>query len=119
MNFKVVILSLALIWSVSAVQAQDKKETTLFTNVKVFNGIDEKLMDVDVLVEGHLIKQVAKGIKAPKGTTVIDGGGRTLMPGMADTHVHLAFATLPQQTLLLERLLTGISIPVLMLKSFL
>jgi hypothetical protein len=75
MNFKVVILSLALIWSVSAVQAQDKKETTLFTNVKVFNGIDEKLMDVDVLVEGNLIKQVAKGIKAPKGATVIDGGG--------------------------------------------
>jgi imidazolonepropionase-like amidohydrolase len=100
MNFKVVILSLALIWSISAVQAQDKKETTLFNNVKVFNGIDEKLMDVDVLVEGHLIKQVAKGIKAPKGTKVIDGGGRTLMPGMADTHVHLAFATLPQQTLL-------------------
>ena len=32
--------------------------------------------------------------------TVIDGGGRTLMPGLADTHTHIAFGSLPQMSLL-------------------
>ena len=34
-------------------------------------------------------KQVGKGLKARNGTTVIDGGGRTLMPGLIDGHAHL------------------------------
>lgn len=62
---------------------------TLFTNVKVFNGTENKLHDVDVLVEGNLIKEIAKGATAREDATVIDGQGKTLMPGMIDSHVHL------------------------------
>jgi imidazolonepropionase-like amidohydrolase len=94
-----VMILLALVWSVSAVQAQDTKATTLFTNVKVFNGVDEKLIDADVLVEGNMIKQVAKGIKAPKGTIVIDGKGSVLMPGLIDAHWHMMYIGLPLSTL--------------------
>jgi imidazolonepropionase-like amidohydrolase len=83
------MILLALVWSVSAVQAQSAKEATLFTNVKVFNGVDEKLLDTDVLVMGNLIKQVSKDIKAPGGARVIDGGGRVLMPGLIDAHWHM------------------------------
>jgi imidazolonepropionase-like amidohydrolase len=93
------MILLALVWSLSAVHAQDKKETILFTNVKVFNGVDEKLLDADVLVEGNLIKQVAKGIKAPEGSTVIDGIGRTLMPGLIDAHWHTMYIGFPLATL--------------------
>jgi len=76
------------------------KPYTLFTNVNVFDGVHDKLtMHANVLVEGNLIKQVSTGkIDAP-GATVIDGGGRTLMPGLADTHVHLAFGSLAQTQL--------------------
>ena len=42
-----------------------------------------------MLVDGHLIKKVGSGIKAPKGAAVIDGGGRTLMPGLVAAHEHL------------------------------
>jgi imidazolonepropionase-like amidohydrolase len=98
-NFQLIIISLALMWSVSALQAQDVKKTTLFTNVRVFNGVDEKLLDADVLVEGNLIKQVAKGIKTPKGAQVLDGGGRTLMPGLIDAHWHTMYIGLPLTTL--------------------
>jgi imidazolonepropionase-like amidohydrolase len=98
-NLQSIMISLALMWSVSAVQAQDTKSTTLFTNVKVFNGTDEKLLDADVLLEGNLIKQVAKGIKAPKGTTVIDGKGSVLMPGLIDAHWHTMYIGLPLSTL--------------------
>ena len=36
----------------------EKPAVTVFTNVKVFNGSDDKLIDADVLIEGNLIKQV-------------------------------------------------------------
>ena len=93
MNFKTVLLILALICCGPVLQAQDAKETILFTNVKVFNGVDEKLLDADVLVEGNLIKQVSEDIKVPKGTQVIDGGGRVLMPGMIEAHGHVTYSS--------------------------
>ena len=44
---------------------------------------------VSVLVEGETIREVsAKPIKAPNAD-VIDCGGRTLMPGLIDCHVHV------------------------------
>jgi len=68
---------------------------TLFKNVKVFNGIGDKLIAQDVLVEGNLITKIGKGLKAGKGATVIDGGGRTLMPGLTDAHTHLMINAAP------------------------
>jgi len=90
---KLLVIFLAMIWCGSALKAQETKETILFTNVKVFNGVDEMLLDADVLVEGNLIKQVAEDIKVPKGTQVIDGGGRVLMPGMIEAHGHVTYSS--------------------------
>ena len=73
--------------------AKDKQASpqTLFTNVNIFDGTSAKLaMGQDVLVEGNLIKKIGKGLKAGKGATVIDGGGRTLMPGLIEAHAHLS-----------------------------
>lgn len=62
---------------------------TLFTNVQIFDGVNEERMAGNVLVEGNLIKQIsADAISAP-GATIIDGGGGTLMPGLIDMHSHL------------------------------
>ena len=75
--------------------AQDEKpvpKRVLFTNVKVFNGLDDKLIKADVLVQDNLIAEVAEGglaVTADANTTIIDGGGRTLMPGLIESHVHL------------------------------
>jgi imidazolonepropionase-like amidohydrolase len=44
--------------------------------------------NVSVLVEDNMIKEIGSGIRVPDGATVIDGGGRTLMPGLIDSHVH-------------------------------
>jgi imidazolonepropionase-like amidohydrolase len=75
-------------------QEKNKKMPTLvlFSNVKVFNGVDEKLIKADVLVENNLIKQVSEeplAIIASANATIIDGGGRTLMPGLIDGHSHV------------------------------
>ena len=68
----------------------DKAERTLITNVNVFDGRNEKLtMNANVLIEGELIKSVSTETVKADGATVIDGGGRTLMPGMIDGHAHV------------------------------
>ena len=56
---------------------------------QVFDGVNEKLIEnANVLIEGNLIKTVSTDPIKAKGATVIDGGGRTLMPGLTDCHWH-------------------------------
>jgi len=66
--------------------AKQAPNQVLFKNVNVFNGTDNKLYkNHSVLVEGNIIKAIsASEIKT--NATVIDGGGRTLMPGLIDMH---------------------------------
>ena len=61
----------------------------LFTNVRIFDGVKDRLTAGSVLVEGNLIKGVGARVYARDDATVIDGGGRTLMPGLIDGHAHL------------------------------
>lgn len=63
--------------------------STLFTNASIVDGTQPERADpVSVLVEGGVIREVAKTVSAAKATT-IDLGGRTLMPGLIDAHVHV------------------------------
>jgi imidazolonepropionase-like amidohydrolase len=73
-------------------QEKDEKAPTLIliTNVKIFDGTNEKLVAGPVLIENNLIKAIGAGAKAPDGATVIDGGGRILTPGFIDAHTHIA-----------------------------
>lgn len=43
----------------------------------------------EVLVEGERIAEVGTTVKHPAGIQIIDLGGRTLLPGLIDAHVHL------------------------------
>ncbi|WP_240989119.1 metal-dependent hydrolase family protein [Salipiger mangrovisoli] len=63
---------------------------TLFINVNVFDGVHDTLIEnANVLVGDNLIAAVSTDEISPEGATVIDGEGRTLMPGLIDTHQHL------------------------------
>lgn len=74
---------------------------TLFTNVNVFDGEHEKLINkANVLVEGNLIKQVSTKPISADGATVIDAKGRTLMPGLIDAHWHTMFNFWPMSKIL-------------------
>ncbi|MDG2393887.1 MAG: amidohydrolase family protein [Thalassotalea sp.] len=76
---------------VVGMSANTLAEQVLFKNVNVFNGTENKLYEGhNVLVEDKLIKSISK--KSPKtdaDVTVIDGKGKTLMPGLIDSHVHI------------------------------
>ena len=67
----------------------------LFRNVKLLDpGKDELLGGHEVLVEGGVIREVSDRPIQPAGATLIDGGGRTLMPGLIDCHVHVFLSEL-------------------------
>ena len=53
----------------------------------------------NVLVRGNRIAGVGEAGGAA-GARVIEGEGRTLMPGLIDAHTHLMFASIPQVVLL-------------------
>ncbi|MGY1457771.1 amidohydrolase family protein [Luteimonas sp. A534] len=77
---------------------------TLFQNVRVFDGKSSTLSEArNVLVRGNVIERIsAEAITVPsdEGVTVIDGNGRTLMPGMIDNHWHVMLASVPMQELM-------------------
>ncbi|MCT8158622.1 amidohydrolase family protein [Pseudoruegeria sp. SHC-113] len=96
-NWQLSMAAVIATMTASIVSAQDAAPQTLFTNVHVFDGVGEaRIENASVLVEGNLIKTVSTApIDAPDAT-VIDGGGRTLMPGLIDSHVHLYATSLVQ-----------------------
>ena len=77
-----------------AIRAQSPQFAgVIFENVRIFDGTSDRLSSPsNVLVVGNGIKAIsASPIAAPPGTAVtrIPGGGRTLMPGLIDNHVHI------------------------------
>jgi imidazolonepropionase-like amidohydrolase len=71
-------------------------DTTLFQNVRVFDGTAAELSGpVNVLVEDNLIARIsADPIATEPGATLVDGAGGTLMPGLIDAHTHLVMSTI-------------------------
>ncbi len=56
-------------------------------DARVFDGV--RVIDAtDVVVRDGRIAQVGRGL-APAGIPVVDGHGRTLLPGLIDAHVHV------------------------------
>jgi imidazolonepropionase-like amidohydrolase len=69
----------------------------LFTNFRLFDGTSSSLREGQyLLVEGTRIKALGSGTPGtPAGARVIHCGGRVLMPGLIDAHVHALFSGLP------------------------
>ena len=67
--------------------------TTVFQNCTLLDctGADPAPRST-VIVDGERITSVTRGVQPalPRGATVVDCAGRTLMPGLTDAHVHAA-----------------------------
>lgn len=99
---RLVFLALLGLGSAAAFADTTSEQSILFTNVMVWDGTSETLRDADVVVTGNKISQISDEPLAGIASTdmkIIDGGGRTLMPGLIDSHVHINMysnGTLPE-----------------------
>lgn len=65
--------------------------TTLLSGAKVFDTPTKSFVDADVLIDGVSIVDVGAGLA---GDTVIDVAGKSIVPGLIDTHVHVMISSL-------------------------
>ncbi len=81
-------------------QTTSLPEAVLFNNVRVFDGKGTALSaPTNVLVRGNKIERISTSpipTDRSANTTVVDGAGRTLMPGLIDMHSHIMWESLPQ-----------------------
>ncbi|WP_336161369.1 metal-dependent hydrolase family protein [Amycolatopsis sp. VC5-11] len=70
----------------------ERRELTAIRAAWLFDGTGSRLLaDPLVVLDGPVIRSVESGAAPPAGVPVVDLGGATLLPGLIDTHVHLAF----------------------------
>jgi imidazolonepropionase-like amidohydrolase len=97
MKFK---LLLVLIVCMAVAGSTFAQKTILITNVQIFNGRDNKISQGNVLITGNQITRISdKPIPVNKSanTTIIDGKGKFLMPGLIDAHAHTLMDAIPLQ----------------------
>lgn len=86
-----VMLVLCCLTSASWGQGSDKAERILF-NTKVFTGVPDRPYAEAVAIRGDKIVAVGNLAEvlqaAGKGAERVDLGGKTLLPGLIDSHIH-------------------------------
>jgi len=85
---------------------QAPPSTVLFQNVRIFDGKGGALSAPShVLVRRNKIERISTApisVDRSANTQIVDGSGRTLMPGLSDMHAHTMFETVPQPVLLVS-----------------
>jgi len=75
--------------AVAAPDMAQGEELVLYENVHIFDGLGATLSpSSNVLVRANLIDTISTDPIQADGATIIDGAGRTLMPGLIDAHWH-------------------------------
>lgn len=95
-NLKKLSLVVLLIITISFTANSQKLEPiTLITHVNIFDGENEELQqDMDILIVDNIIKQISSerlSVTQTDNVTIIDGQGKTLIPGLSDAHTHIVW----------------------------
>ncbi len=84
------LLSVSVLSSANALA--DEHSSVLIRDVHVFDGVSKaRIENANVLIEDNLIKEVSQDVINAPDALVIDGGGKTLMPGLSDAHTHIVW----------------------------
>lgn len=91
-------LAVGLVMPAVGQEQGSQSPTVLFENVLIFDGTSNKLSaPSNVLVRGNIIERISTNpipVNRRADTRIIQGDGRTLMPGLIDAHVHMTFGAL-------------------------
>ncbi|ASW58087.1 amidohydrolase family protein [Plantactinospora sp. KBS50] len=74
------------------IHLSDRPRLTAVRADRIFDGTSIlSLVRPALLIDGGTVAAVVDADELPPGADVVDLGGTTLLPGLIDTHVHLAF----------------------------
>jgi imidazolonepropionase-like amidohydrolase len=84
------MIAAALAMLMAGAAAAQAPAEVLFRNVRVFDGKSDRLTaPTSVLVRGNQIAAIGPAVvPTATGATIVEGEGRTLMPGLIDAHWH-------------------------------
>jgi imidazolonepropionase-like amidohydrolase len=70
-------------------------ETTLFSNARLFTGVDGDVIDgAAIWLEGRMIRFAGAAVDLPpaaREARTVDLGGQFVMPGMTESHAHISY----------------------------
>src|SRR5262245_55611328 len=96
---------LAAVFAVSPAHAQSESQPTpaaagptFFRAVRVFDSRIARGPQ-NVLIKNGRIEAVAPDLQPPASAEIVDGAGRTLLPGLIDCHTHTFTPEMLQQAL--------------------
>jgi len=119
------LVAAAMAVLMSGAAAAQAPAEILFRNVRVFDGKSDRLTaPTSVLVRGNLIASVGPAVAATApGATIVEGGGRTLMPGLIDAHWHtILIRPTPEQAIYgdvgFTNLLAGVEARATLMRGF-
>lgn len=83
---------ICLCLSVSSALAQSGSQRIALTNATVIDGLDEEpIPNATLIIEnGKILEIIANGSSVPQADSVIDVGGRYVLPGFIDAHTHIS-----------------------------
>ncbi len=68
-------------------------QPTAITNVRLFDGT-RVVQHATVVIDGTRIVAAGANVKPPDGAKIVDGSGKTVLPGLIDAHTHAFPGTL-------------------------
>ncbi len=91
MNRKIICLIVCL--SLAAFSSLSSGQDLLIKNGTVLTVTKGTILNGDVLILGGIIKKIGKDLKAPEGIKIVDAKGKYVMPGIIDSHTHIALTS--------------------------
>ncbi|MEO6977052.1 MAG: hypothetical protein ABI113_01700, partial [Mucilaginibacter sp.] len=83
------IITFVILLFIGKAFSQDKESVkTYIVNVNIVNVENQKILSgLTIVIQGNKIAFVGK-VQLPPNARVVDAGGKYLIPGMVDAHVH-------------------------------
>lgn len=85
----ILITAILPLLSITEALAQQPSPDLSIINARLVDGTGQVIEDATINLSGSHIQAITDGDSAPRGDTVIDAAGKTVLPGLIDAHVHL------------------------------
>jgi imidazolonepropionase-like amidohydrolase len=80
------------LWTLAAVIPGLSAGDLLIKNGAILTVTKGTIPEGDILITGGIIRQIGRSLPVPPGIKVIDAAGRYVIPGIIDSHTHIALS---------------------------